>query len=90
MFTAAEEREVARIPIALADKDPFRLSSRFVALGARGRYVAAITATNRVRVWPVDASLLRSLACSRLTRELSPEEWTAFLPTEDPEPACRR
>jgi hypothetical protein len=90
VFTAGEEREIARIPIALIDKDPFRMSTTFVAMSTRGRYVAAITGKDRVRVWPVDASLLRSIACSRLSRELSPEEWSAFLPTEDPEPACRR
>ena len=90
VFTAGEEREIARIPIALVDKDPFRLSTTFVAMSTRGRYVAAITAKNRVRVWPVDASLLRSVSCSRLSRELSPEEWSTFLPSEGPEPACRR
>jgi WD40 repeat protein len=90
VFTTAHEREVARIAIALPDRDPDRLTSRVVALGSKGRYVAAITSNRTVRVWPVDVSRLRSLACARLTRDLSPEEWAAYLPTEEPEPTCRR
>ena len=54
VFTTAHEREVARITIALPDRDPDRLTSRVVALGSKGRYVAAITSNRTVRVWPVE------------------------------------
>jgi WD40 repeat protein len=88
VLTAAPAREVARIPVALAGKESSPLSSMRVAVGASGRYVAAVTADRTVRVWPVDPALLVSLACSRLTRDLSPDEWDAYLPTEPSEPVC--
>ncbi len=90
VFTAAHEREVARISIAIADRNPSRLRSRNVALGSKGRYVAAITGESTVRIWPVDISLMIPLACSRLTRELSSEEWAHYLPAEKPESTCGR
>jgi WD40 repeat protein len=90
VFTVPNEREIARIPVALADKDPFRLVSRVVALSPRGRYAAAVTAKSTVRIWPIALSRMLSVACSRLPRDLTPEEWTQYLPTEVPKPTCQR
>ncbi|HXT51658.1 MAG TPA: WD40 repeat domain-containing protein, partial [Thermoanaerobaculia bacterium] len=90
VLTAVGDRLVARLPIAAADRDPLQLASTVVALSATGRFVAAITAERTVRVWTLDASRLSALACSRLTRDLSAQEWADYLPSEDPAPTCPR
>ena len=87
---AANGPEIARMRIPSPDADPSGLASRFVAVSPQGRYVAAITAERTVRIWPVALSRLIEIACSRLTRDLTPEEWKAYLPTEGPTPTCRR
>ena len=86
--TSSHGRTIARIPVAVADRDPHRLSQRVVALGPHGRYVAAITAERTVRIWPVELSRLILLTCARLTRPLSADEWNRYLATEDPRPTC--
>jgi WD40 repeat protein len=90
VITVAGQREIARIPLPTAGTDSIGLSSDPVAIGAQGRYVATITEGRTMRILPVDSTRLRAIACARLTRDLSLEEWAAYLPTERPQPTCPR
>jgi WD40 repeat protein len=88
VWAVPSENQIARIDVALADRDPFRLASTVVALSAHGRYVAAATAGTNVRIWPLALPRLIHIACSRVTRELSLAEWTQYLGTERRWPTC--
>ena len=41
-----------------------------------------------VRFWRVEASDLTELACPLVGRNLTPDEWSAFLPGEEPDETC--
>ncbi|MEV4566192.1 TIR domain-containing protein [Nonomuraea sp. NPDC049419] len=58
------------------------------AFTAGGRHLMVLTADGSLRRWPVAPDELIRLACTIAARELTPAEWTRFLPDTDPRPAC--
>ncbi|MEV4804296.1 TIR domain-containing protein [Nonomuraea sp. NPDC049421] len=53
-----------------------------------GRHLMVLTADGSLRRWPVAPDELIRMACTIAARELTPAEWTRFLPDSDPRPAC--
>ena len=58
-----------------------------VAFSADGKYIVTGSVDKTAKIWDTDYRDTISWACSRLTRDLTPEERTQYLIT-DQEPTC--
>jgi WD40 repeat protein len=52
-----------------------------------GRFVVTLTADG-VRLQPWDPDVLLRLACDRVGRDLTPEEWRQYIPEKEQVPVC--
>jgi WD40 repeat protein len=60
-----------------------------VAFLADGETLVSGGADRSVRVWPTRSAPLANAICERTTRDLTPEEWSSFLPADiAKEPTC--
>jgi hypothetical protein len=60
-----------------------------VALSADGQRLVSGGADRTVRFWPTQAQPMVAEICGHVTRDLTPEEWAAYLPTDIPrQPTC--
>ncbi|MGH7460083.1 MAG: WD40 repeat domain-containing protein, partial [Longimicrobiales bacterium] len=89
VVVVAGEREIARIDLPLEERrNELRLTSVRVALSPSARYLAAITGRTNVRIWPLAIDELIRIACARVTRQLTAQEWSAYLGEERQRATC--
>ena len=62
----------------------------FVPLSVGGKYVAALATERSAQAWTLDASELIASGCSRVGRELTPEEWRTYFGTEPRSEVCSK
>jgi WD40 repeat protein len=77
-----------------ADREPVVLAGHSgwvwgVAFSADGHSLVSGGADRTVRVWPTRARPMLETICARVPRNLTPEEWAAWLPADIPwQPTC--
>lgn len=67
--------------------EPFDTKIGGLAFSAKGDLLATIGGSE-ARVFVLGAGALRALACARSSRELTDDEWRAYLPKDEPKRGC--
>ena len=70
--------ELQKLPIVLRDNDSYVWDITFTH---DGRYLIAGGNQGEIRIWPTDASQMAFKICSRLSRNMTEEEWERYIGT---------
>lgn len=68
--------ESKKLPIILDDHEGWVMTASFDRTGSK---ILTGSMDNNIRIWPLDSKVLEERICSKISRNLSPEEWNDYI-----------